>query len=135
MRFTIPQFIEHEARIVGPLTFKQFVIIGAAGGLCFFLYFSIGKTNFPLFFLLSILIFGSGLSLAFLKIGGQNLSNILINFLGFSLAPKIYLWKKKETPITVFKKIEIKKKQDLPLKIAERSQLKKIRNEIEMKTK
>ena len=135
MRFTVPQFIEHEAKIVGPLTFKQFVIIGAAGGLCLLLYFSIGKTNFLLFFLLSILIFVSGLFLALLKIGGQSLPTILINFLRFSLAPKIYLWKKKETPITVFKKIEIKKEKELPLKIAERSQLKKIRNEIEIKTK
>ncbi len=138
MRFTVPQFIEHEAKIVGPLTFRQFVFIGTAGAICFVLYFSIGETNFFLFLLLSIIIFGIGAALAFLKIGGQGLPTIFGNFLRFSLGSKVYIWKKKEVPITVFKKEEIKKEikeEELPLKIAEASRLKKIRNQIETKTK
>jgi len=138
MQFTVPQFIEHEAKIIGPLTFKQFIFIGAAGAVCFVLYFSIAKINFFLFLILSIIILGVGAALALLKIGGQGLPTILTNFLRFSLGSKIYIWKEKGTPITIFKKVEIKKevkKEELPLKIAEKSQLKKIRNEIEMKTK
>jgi len=138
MQFTVPQFIEHEAKIIGPLTFKQFVFIGAAGAVCFVLYFSIGQANFFLFLVLSIFIFGLGAALALLKIGGQDLPTILRNFLRFSLGSKIYIWKKKGTPITVFKKVEIKKEvkeKELPLRIAEKSQLKKIRTEIEIKTK
>ena len=138
MQFTVPQFIEHEAKIIGPLTFKQFIFIGAAGAVCFVLYFSIAKINFFLFLILSIIILGVGAALALLKIGGQGLPTILTNFLRFSLGSKIYIWKEKGTPITIFKKVEIKKevkKDELPLKIAEKSQLKKIRNEIEMKTK
>ncbi|PIR71470.1 MAG: hypothetical protein COU43_02455, partial [Candidatus Nealsonbacteria bacterium CG10_big_fil_rev_8_21_14_0_10_37_25] len=94
--------------------------------------------NFFLFLILSIIILGVGAALALLKIGGQGLPTILTNFLRFSLGSKIYIWKEKGTPITIFKKVEIKKevkKEELPLKIAEKSQLKKIRNEIEMKTK
>jgi len=138
MQYTVPQFIEHEAKIIGPLTFKQFIFIGAAGAVCFVLYFSIAKINFFLFLILSIIILGVGAALALLKIGGQGLPTILTNFLRFSLGSKIYIWKEKGTPITIFKKVEIKKevkKEELPLKIAEKSQLKKIRNEIEMKTK
>jgi len=138
MQFTVPQFIEHEAKIIGPLTFKQFIFIGTAGTICFVLYFSIAKINFFLFLILSIIILGVGAALALLKIGGQGLPTILTNFLRFSLGSKIYIWKEKGTPITIFKKVEIKKevkKEELPLKIAEKSQLKKIRNEIEMKTK
>ena len=138
MQFTFPQFIEHEAKIIGPLTFKQFIFIGTAGTICFVLYFSIAKINFFLFLILSIIILGVGAALALLKIGGQGLPTILTNFLRFSLGSKIYIWKEKGTPITIFKKVEIKKevkKEELPLKIAEKSQLKKIRNEIEMKTK
>ena len=138
MQFTVPQFIEHEAKIIGPLTFKQFIFIGTAGTICFVLYFPIAKINFFLFLILSIIILGVGAALALLKIGGQGLPTILTNFLRFSLGSKIYIWKEKGTPITIFKKVEIKKKvkkEELPLKIAEKSQLKKIRNEIEMKTK
>lgn len=138
MQFTIPQFIEHEAKIIGPLTFKQFIFIGTAGAICVVLYFSIAKINFFLFLLLALLTLGIGTALALLKIGGQALPTILVSFLRFSLGPKIYLWKKKETPITFFKKVEFKKEikeKELSLKIAEKSQLKKIRNEIEIKIK
>jgi len=138
MQFIVPQFIEHEAKIIGPLTFKQFIFIGAAGAICFVLYLLIAKTSFFLFLLLSIIIFGAGASLALLKIGGRDLPAILISFLRFSFGSKIYIWKKKGSPITFFKKVEIKKESkegEFPLKIAEKSQLKKIRTEIEMKTK
>jgi len=138
MRFTIPQFIEHEAKIIGPLTFKQFIFIGVAGVVCFALYSLIGKTNFFLFLILSTIALSVGTGLAFLKIDGQGLSKILTNFFRFSLGSKLYIWKRKGTPITFSKKLEIKKEAkngELPLKIAETSQLKKIRTEIETKTK
>jgi len=35
MRYTVPQFIEHEAKIIGPLTFKQFTYLAMAGAGCF----------------------------------------------------------------------------------------------------
>jgi hypothetical protein len=139
MRFTLPQFIEHEPKIVGPLTFKQFIYMGVAGGICFILYFT-----FPFsIFLIACLILGVGaMALAFLKIGGRSLPTILGNFLKFSLSPKIFIWRKIEAPITVFKKESPpaggKKEEadeELPLKIAERSQLKKIQTKIETQTK
>lgn len=138
MRFTVPQFIEHEAKIIGPLTFKQFVFIGAAGAICFVFYFTIGQGNFLLFLVLSILILGAGAGLAFLKIGGRGLPTILANFFRFILDSKMYIWKKGRTSIAPFKRIEIKKEVkegELPLKTAEASQLKKIRTQIETKTK
>jgi hypothetical protein len=138
MRFTVPQFIEHEAKIIGPLTFKQFVFIGAAGAICFVFYFTIGQGSFLLFLVLSILILGTGAGLAFLKIGGRGLPTILANFFRFILDSKMYIWKKGRMSIAPFKRVEIKKEVkegELPLKIAEASQLKKIRTQIETKTK
>lgn len=136
MRFTVPQFIEYEAKIVGPLTFRQFVYIGIAGAICFILYFSVPFSMF----LIACFVLGIGaLSLAFLKIGGRSLPVILTNFLRFSLTPKMYIWRKKEQLVTVFKKEEAKKEEkteeELPLKIAEKSQLKKLHTQIETKTK
>ena len=135
MRFTVPQFIEMEAKIVGPLTFRQFIFIGIAGAICFVLYFTL---PFSLFLLATIVLGSGAVAFAFLKIGGQGLPTVLGNFLKFSLAPKIYLWGKKEVPTEVFKKEVVKaeeKKEELPLKIAEKSQLKKLRTQIETKTK
>jgi len=135
MRFTLPQFIEHEAKIVGPLTFRQFIFIGTAGGICFILFFTI---PFSIFLIACFILGGGAMALAFLKIGGRSLPTILGNFLKFSVSPKIFIWRKIETPIKVFKKEKIKKEgveEELPLKIAERSQLKKIRTQIETQTR
>jgi hypothetical protein len=135
MRFTVPKFIEHEVKIVGPLTFRQFVYIGMAGGICFILYF---LASFSIFIVGCLVLGGGAMALAFLKIGGRGLPTILGNFLKFNLSPKIFIWRKIETPIKVFKKEKVKKEEaeeELPLKIAERSQLKKLRTQIETQTK
>ena len=135
MRFTVPQFIEHEAKIVGPLTFKQFIFIGMAGAVGFILYFT---APFYIFLIACLILGGGAVALAFLKIGGRDLPTVLGNSLKFLISPKMYIWRKKETLVKVFKKEEIKKEvpeEGLPLKIAEKSQLKKLRTQIETKTK
>ena len=137
MRFTVPQFIEHEAKIVGPLTFKQFMFIGTAGAACFMLYFT---APFYVFLLASLILGGGAMALAFLKIGGRELPTVFGNSLKFLVSPKMYIWRKKETLVTVFKKPSFAKategeEEGLPLKIAENSQLKKLRTKIEIKTK
>ncbi len=136
MRFTVPQFIEYEAKIIGPFTFKQFVYIGLAGAVCFIVYFS---APFSVFLISCFVLGGGALAFAFLKIGGRPLSTIIANFLRFNLTPKMYIWQKKETQVTVFKKETKKrveeKEEELPLKIAEKSRLKKLRTQIETKTK
>jgi len=135
MRFTVPQFIEHEAKIVGPLTFRQFVYVGLAGAICFVLYFSVPFS----IFLLSCIVFGAGgLAFAFLKIGGRSLPTIISNFLKYSLTPKMYIWRKKEQTAPEVYKRETKKKEGeeeggMPLKIAEKSRLKKLHTKIETK--
>jgi len=91
-QFTVPQFIEHEPKIVGPLTFKQFIYIGVAGAICFVFYFT---TPFFIFVLATIVIMLGGFALAFLKSGGRSLPIVLKNFFSFSVAPKMYLWKQK----------------------------------------
>ena len=137
MRFTVPEFIEYETKIIGPLTFRQFIFVGIAGAICFFLYFTLGKTNFALFIMACLIIGAIAGVLAFLQIGGRPFPTIIGNFLRFNLRPKMFIWRKKEMPMTIFKK-EIKKEEtgeELPLKIAEKSRLKKMKTQIETKTK
>ena len=97
MRFQVPQFIEREARVVGPFTFKQFVYLGVPTAAAFFLYFIA-----PFFvFLFSTVVFLSiGFLFAFVNIGGRSFPTILMNFLHFSVGPKTYIWKKGEAPLT-----------------------------------
>ena len=66
MQYTVPQFIEHEAKIVWIFTFKQFIFLGIAAAISFMLYFS---GNFFLFIVGTILAFGAALAFVFVKIG------------------------------------------------------------------
>jgi len=135
MQFQVPQFIEKEAKIVGPLTFKQFLYLGAAGVIVFFLYFYLATKNILAFILITIFLAIGALALAFLKIGGQPLSTILLKFFNFSFSSKIYLWKKKAIPPKIIKKEEKPLREELSeepiLKVAEKSQLKKLSTQIE----
>ena len=90
-RFQVPQFIEHEAKVVGPFTLKQslFVLIPAVA--VFLLFFVIPTTPWVI---LAILLIGGGLAFAFLKIEGKSLPSIVLHFLRFSASSKNYLWQK-----------------------------------------
>ena len=132
MRFTVPQFIEYEAKIVGPLTFKQFIYIGLAGAICFVLYFSV---PFFVFFVSSIVLGIGGMAFAFLKVGGRSLPGFVANFLMYKLTPKMYIWRKKKQAPAFFQKEkqEEEKEEELPLKISGKSRLKNLRTKIETK--
>lgn len=134
MRFAVPQFIEREAKVVGPLTFKQSVILAAAGAVCFLLYF-----KSPVFIWLPsvFLIMGVALSLSFLKIGGRSLLAVVKNFFTFSLSPKAYIWKRRMVPKKKVKKIEKKEeeKKEPQLKVIKRSKLEEAAKKVETKSR
>ncbi len=133
MQFTIPQFIEREAKIVGPFTFKQFVFVGVAGGLCLFLYFTV---SFTTFIVSAAFIMGIAFSLAFVKIKKTPLPIVIKNFFSFLTEPKVYLWEKKTSPPKIKRRREqtiekeIEKKEP---KLAERSKLKDLSTRLKIK--
>ena len=134
-QFTVPKFIEHKAKIVGPLTFNQFIFVGVAGAICFVFYFT---APFFIFILLSIVVMLGGFALAFVKSGGRSLPVVLKNFLFFSFAPKIYLWKKKGgLPPKIIEKAPLpKEEKEAPVPtIAGKSRLKNLSTQIETKNK
>lgn len=91
MRFQVPQFIETETKIIGPLTWKQFIWV--ALGVSLLLMFFRFLTGFWLIFVSMIVmaVFGA---LAFLRIEETTLIEYLMKALGFALGPKKYLFKK-----------------------------------------
>lgn len=95
MRFQVPQFIEHEAKVIGPFTFKQFIYMGIPGGIAFFLYF---LAPFFVFVMAAVFLGAFGVMLAFIKVGGRSLPSILVSFLSFTVSPKRYIWRKGKTP-------------------------------------
>ena len=137
MDFSVPQFIEKSPKIIGPFTLKQFMYIGTAIGLALILYFSI---DFVYFVLFSIILLGAAFGLAFVNINGIPLPTVLKNSLFFSIAPRIYIWKKADIPLfkrTIENKI-IKKSADEEvttptLQMESNGRLKKLRSDLELK--
>src|SRR3989344_2962951 len=84
MRFQVPQFIEVEDKIFGPLTFKQFVYVAGGVGLSVVLFLFLPRF-LAIIISLPIVLFSA--ALAFYKINGKP-------FVNYSLTNKLYIWKK-----------------------------------------
>lgn len=91
MRFEVPQFIDIEDKIFGPLTFKQFIYVAGGGGLCYAVY-----KLLPIFLAVPVIIAIAGLAyaLAFYKLNGQAFIVIGQAFLSYITKNKLYVWKK-----------------------------------------
>jgi hypothetical protein len=90
MEYQVPQFIEVEDKIVGPLTLSQFIYLAGGGGLCLLLYFYL-----PLIFAIILIIPVAALAaaLAFYKMNGKTFTEVLESALGFYTGSKLFLWK------------------------------------------
>jgi hypothetical protein len=93
MDYQVPQFVDVEDKIFGPLTFKQFVYlaggIGIVVGCLLYLPLFIGV-------LLAIPAAGFAGALAFYKMNGKPFIDILESGFNFFLSKRLYLWKKEK---------------------------------------
>ncbi|MEK9154472.1 MAG: PrgI family protein [Patescibacteria group bacterium] len=105
MQFQIPQFIDVESKIVGPLTLRQFLYLAAAGGASFMLFFILATW---LWFIITAVLVVIGAALAFVKYNGQPLIKIILYAFGFLWKPRLYLWQReiKERTIEIPKIME-----------------------------
>ena len=93
-QFTVPQFIDVEDKIFGPVTTRQFIII-LVGALIIFLAFKLADTTLFIFFL--ALVGSLTLILAFVKINGQAFHYFLLNIIQTVRRPSRRLWYKQYT--------------------------------------
>ena len=75
-QFTIPQFIDVEDKIFGPITVRQFVIMLACLLLSALAY---KLTDFALFLTETILFFAAGGTVAFLRVNGRPFHYFILN--------------------------------------------------------
>ncbi len=93
MQFQVPQFIDIEDKIFGPLTIKQFIYIAGGLGLAFILFRFLPMI---IFLPLAIIVVGFSVALAFYQINNKPLIYILQSAFGYFLSNKLYLWQKKD---------------------------------------
>lgn len=90
MEYQVPQFIDVEDKLVGPLTLKQFIYLAGAGGLCV-IFFSF--LPFIIAGILSLAVGGLGVGLAFYKINGKPFIEVLEAGFAFYTSKRMMLWK------------------------------------------
>ncbi len=92
MHYNVPQFIDIEDRIVGPLTAKQLLWMFAMGGVLLILWATIdNKINF---FIVGIPVSLAFVALAFYRPYGQPLSKFIASAFLFTVKPKVYFWRR-----------------------------------------
>ena len=114
MQYSVPQFIEVEDKIIGPLTIKQFLYILGGVGVLFVVW--ILAPSIQVFLVPAVPILGLFLALAFYKVNGRPFVNFLQASVKYFIHPKVRLWQREFTESDIrtdFGK-KRKEKKDLP---------------------
>lgn len=105
MQYKVPQFIEHETKIIGPLTFKQLSVLGVGGFICLVLFVKL-EGQFFTWIMSSAVVMSIFLSLTFIQVEGMPLITVIGKSIGFFTQPKRYIWHKKNSDAFIVKQKE-----------------------------
>ena len=90
-QFTVPQFIDVEDRIIGPITTRQF-FISLTGLLLIFVAYRVA--DFSLFLVLAFVIAVVTGVVAFLRVNGRPFHEFTLDVFGVVQRPRVRIWKK-----------------------------------------
>lgn len=99
-QFTVPQFIDVESKIIGPITTRQFLIILAAAvivGISYKLF------DFSLFLTITVVVLIITAVFAFVKVNGRPFHYFVLNITQTLRRPGIRVWNNR---LTVFEEID-----------------------------
>jgi len=103
-KFIVPQFIDVESKILGPITVRQFATV-AIGAVLLFAAYRIA--TFSLFLIWAVIILGVTILFAFFKFNGLPFHIFVLNMLMTYKRPMLRVWLKEEYRPTH----EVKKKK------------------------
>jgi hypothetical protein len=118
MKYELPQFIEEETRILGPLGFRQFFIFLGVMVVSFVFFFIF---EIWLWAILTTLLVGGAVILALGKVHGRPMSTVAFYAWRYFWQPRRFIWKKEALKVEdVFKEKEAEetKKPKKPTKPA-----------------
>src|SRR3989338_4114234 len=93
-QFVVPQFIDIEDKIIGPITTRQF-IMGVIVMLFLFLAYRFADT--VLFIIEAVLLFGFYVLVAFVKVNGRPFYYFALNMIRSFKRPSLRLWSREAT--------------------------------------
>ena len=96
MRFEVPQFIEIEDKIFGPLTWRQFLYLGGGLGMAVVIFLTLPFILFAIFGIPLALLAGA---LSFYPINNRPFSFFLEAIINYMTGDRLYLWRSKEEAV------------------------------------
>ena len=108
MQYQVPQFIDLEDRIIGPLTLKQFLYLAFAGAFIFVFWFLF---NFYLWLIISAPLAAMAAAFAFLKINGRPFVYFFLSFIRYFSKPKLYIFS--SVPVPALPSVETKEQSPI----------------------
>jgi hypothetical protein len=93
-KFIVPQFIENEDKILGPITVRQFILMLVA---TFVIFIEYKIFTFVPFIFAAIITAGIGGVFGFLKVNGQPFHIFFLNFVQTLSRPSLRVWDKHPT--------------------------------------
>lgn len=111
MQAKVPQNVQMADKIVGPLTLRHMIIIGAGGGFAYLLYSILSKNYYWEVWLLPVgFIVAITLLIAFVKIYNVGFGKFIILFTEYIFLPRKRRWCKSSAEIIGMKPVQIEKK-------------------------
>ncbi len=92
MRFEVPQFIEIEDKIFGPLSWRQFLYLSGGVGMAVVIFFT---TNLIVFAFLGLPLALLAGALAFYPVNNRPFSFFLEAIFNYLTKQRLYLWRKR----------------------------------------
>ncbi|MBU4339057.1 PrgI family protein [Patescibacteria group bacterium] len=126
MQFPIPQFIDVEDTVVGPLTVKQTVILGI-GAMLIFMSSLIFVGFIAVLIALPTII--ASVLLAFYKPNGRPLYVLIANYFTYIFKPKLYIWRREPQGVLIkraIRKETLKDNVSAEYKIISRNRLQEL---------
>lgn len=93
MQYKVPQDVQREDTIIGPLTLKQMIILAIGGGIAYALYIQLSSIYFAQIWLPPVIIVSAiTLAFAFLKIHDLPFYEYLMHFIEYNLLGRKRVW-------------------------------------------
>lgn len=113
-QYVVPQFIDVEDKILGPITARQFVIMLIDVGIMFIVY-KLASLGLMIFINLSLL--AIGIVLAFVKVNGMPFHYFLLNIVATTKNPNVRVWNKEYTDTELKSFMNVKPPPPEPQKV------------------
>jgi hypothetical protein len=96
MRFQVPQFIEVEDKIFGPLTLKQFIYLAGGGGLSFLVYVFLNSVTLAIVPIIIIMAISAAFAFYRVPTNGKRFVEVVEDGFKYYTGGKLYIWRKAE---------------------------------------